>query len=85
MYLLMIAVLLHIVVMFRPWKQEWLGAPNNKYFEISMWHICRFTKKSTKCYEGELDDAPGEFDHSFLCIVVDLQSVTKLVARQGRI
>ena len=50
-----------------------------------MWHICRFTKKSTKCYEGELDDAPGEFDHSFLCIVIDLQSVTKLVARQGRI
>ncbi|XP_066915356.1 uncharacterized protein [Clytia hemisphaerica] len=60
LYLLISAILLHMVAMFRPWKQEWVGKPSN-LFEISIWKICRKSRKSTKCYEGELDDAPGWF------------------------
>lgn len=73
MFLLCSAVMTHMCVLFRPWKQEWVGKPGLT-LEFSVWHVCRATPKGVKCYDGEYDNAPGQHSNvrlrsleTFLC------------------
>ena len=59
MYIFWSAVLTHLAVMYRPWKIEWVKRPST-LFEISVWDVCRANAKRKRCYEGELEDAPGK-------------------------
>jgi hypothetical protein len=49
--------------MYRPWRVEWVKKPVHLY-EISIWDVCRANFAGKKCYDGELDDAPGKVDYS---------------------
>jgi len=63
LYILLSALLTHLAVMYRPWRVEWVKKPVHLY-EISIWDVCRANFAGKKCYDGELDDAPGKVDYS---------------------
>lgn len=60
LYMLCTAILIHMAVVFRPWKVEWF---KNKRatLEWGLWHVCRGSPKGERCYEGDLDAAPAWF------------------------